>query len=262
MKKAVISHTHHLAMTQLIRIIAFSVLIIAIATACDTPVSEVQPSGEAEAVSTFENLHSSVGDDHNAALTAVLDELKTLDTSDMTKEELKTVALNELERYATERGWDWSPSEDLVRLAEDIGADTSGDPIIFSEVVPEDMRASLTSRQTHYVDEVTSAMSAGLSADVLDAELSTIESNAVEELGEEDARVVLETSSVARSTMQYWDANYDEWASLTSEGSDATGETEFAIPVPLADAIGGALGGRVGATVASVAAVIINIWFL
>lgn len=253
-------------MTQFIRTIVFGFILVGLMTACDSSVTEMQrPAPNDGPAATSANPYQSVGKDHNTALDAVLADLQSLRATKMTKEELRTAAYSSLEAYAKTEGWDGPPSDALVELAENLGADTSGDPIVFSKVVPKTMRSSLTSRQTHYVDEVTRAMSSGLSPSDLDAKLSAIESDATKELGDRDARVVLETSAVARSSSSYWDSNYGDWAKMaTARTGDTVGSGTAAqtIPVDVADAIGQAIGGKWGATVASVAAVLINIWVL
>lgn len=253
-------------MNQFIRTIVFGLVFVGLMTACDSSVTEVQrPAPDDGPVAASTNPYQSVGKDHNTALDAVLADLQSLRATNMTKDELRAAAYSSLETYAKKQRWSGPPSEALVELAKNLGADTSGGPMVFSKIVPKTMRSSLTSRQTHYVHEVTKAMSSGLSSEDLDATLTTIETDATKELGDRDARVVLETSAVARSSSTYWDGHYGDWAKMATARTGDTvgsGTAEQKIPVDVADAIGQLIGGKWGATVASVVAVLINIWVL
>ena len=184
-------------------------------TGCDT--------FDTQTVQSFKNPHAEVGQLHNQALDHVLSDLKTVQGTIKSKEELFETAESSLQAFAREKGADAHQVDDVrwgMKMMTDAPKRVSraqarsgvDDPLPRAvAIVPDSVLADLTSGQKRYFEEIASLVDSNPSLTQFEEQLSTLSQSAVDELGEEDAAVVLQASAVAKSSYAYWAEHYGEW---------------------------------------------------
>jgi len=213
-----LSHTKLLIST--FTSLVFSALFFA---GCDTFETQKEQS--------FKNPYAEVGQLHNKALDSVLSDLKTVQGTVESKEELYDKAEASLQAFAKEKGATaheidrvrWGRKvirEAPQRLERALTNSTEGNPTPRAvAVLPDSMLGELTSEQMRYIEGIADLVDDNPSVDQFEAQLSTLSQSALDELGEEDAAVVLRASAVAKSSYSYWIEHFEEWIVAASQAT-------------------------------------------
>jgi hypothetical protein len=190
---------------------------------------------------SFKNPYAEVGQLHNQSLDRVLADLKTVQDPVESKEELFDVAEAGTRAFFKEKGAEAHAVENVERgrkLVEDVPqrlgrAHTSStvdhpSPRAVA-ALPDSVLAELTSEQVQYIREIAGLVKGNPPVDQLKDQLSTLSQSALDELGKEDAAVVLQASAVAKSSYTYWVEHIEEWlvaVSQAASGSSTAGEED------------------------------------
>ena len=193
--------------------LAISALLFA---GCDTFESQSEQPPQ------FENPYAQVGRLHNQSLDHVLADLKAVKGPLRGREALLETAEASTREFFREKsieaeGFDAvEMGMNLVRQRPNANAEvkaaTQGEgQSLLRALLPDSVRSEMTAEQKQYVGEVLSLIKSKPPVHEFEAQLATLSKSALDELGEEEAKVVLYTSAVAKSSYSYWRENLGEW---------------------------------------------------
>jgi hypothetical protein len=177
-----------------------------------------------------------VGAIHNQALDYAFRELKrssatSLRTGGLTKDDYFQISETSLREYFSQRRVGLLRAEEARRWREVITANPRASARELAETMTiqegGETPIELSSRAWDYLNEILLIADGAQDMSQLDAQLSDVETRAEGELTGTNLEAVYATASVTRSSAVYWEANYDQWASLCTQDREAcTGVTE------------------------------------
>jgi hypothetical protein len=203
------------------------------ATGSRPPVQRAQASSNAPSRT---NPYAFVGTIHNQALDYAFREIKrssatSLRTGGLTKDDYFEISETSLREYFSQRRVGLLRAEEARRWREAITANPRASARELAETMTiqegGETPIELSSTAWDYLNEILLIADGAQDMSQLDAQLSDVETRAAGELTGTDLEAVYATASVTRSSAIYWEANYDQWASLCTQDREAcTGVTE------------------------------------
>ncbi|NOU61061.1 hypothetical protein [Marinifilum caeruleilacunae] len=200
-----------------------SIAIIGITIISCNKSDELEFKNEKLKVSDFEY----IGKLHNQGLELSLEELKSMDFNLKGSKLSKKESLIELQKnisikFVNEQiGSDELKAIAISQIQDGINDYNSFDLKLKStqnNFIPDSLLSKISvdaKNQLHNLFDIMNDSDMNLSS--LKSRISAIEEKAIQTLNTEEQFLILSTSSVAKSTLDYWSANYKEWLKLNDQ---------------------------------------------
>lgn len=196
-------------------------------------------SGVTESPQSARNPYAHVGRQHNDALDRVLQalQLAAQRQGPLTKADALRIAEATLRslhgeqspgrnRFTSLRGWDEILRERPGASARQLGASLS-----LESVGAGATQISVSSRTWEYLNHILYLSDVAGSVLELQQALASLENSARGELAFQDLEAVYVVSSVAGSSAEYWDANYDAWRAMCTTSPELCTGVEVPLSV-------------------------------
>ncbi len=200
-----------------------AILIMVVLFACNKS-DELENNNEKLNVSDFEY----IGKLHNQGLELSLEELRNMDSNLKSSKLSNKESLIELQKdisikFVNEQNY----SDELKTIAVSQIQDGINDYNSFdlklkstqNNTLPDSLMSKISidaQNQLYNLFEIMNDYDMNRSS--LKSRISIIEEKAIQTLSTEEQFLILSTSSIAKNTLDYWSANYEEWLELNNKG--------------------------------------------